>query len=630
MTTESGTAARRTRLLWLVPAQFAAMVALGLFVTGAPVARRLLSTEDRVTDAFAAHRTPWADSATEWLSIIASTEGIVGVTLLCVVALLVLPGTPRWADAVFLGASVAVQSAVFLAVTMCVERPRPDVPRLDGAPPTSSFPSGHVGASVALFGGLAVLVWTRVRGPWRYVAATVLALVPPAVGLSRMYRGMHHPSDVAGGLLNGVATLLVVGAVFLAGRTRDADEGPQDGPATVLPAIPGSTADTSADTSVPASDAAVPGAREGGAGEGGPGRTAVVVRHPHGCGDDLAEQVRLDLRRHGYTEQRWTHTSVEQPCGTLPEECAEPGVDLVVVCGGDGTVRACADVVAGTGVPMALVPCGTGNLLARNLDLPLDPRDALEGALAGGDFPIDVGRVSGDDLPSTRFTVMTGAGFDAATVRDTSPALKARLGWAAYVLSGARHLGDPGMRLSVRLDGGRVRRRRARMVVIGNVGALQGGLELLPRARPDSGLLEVVLFDPRGAAGWLAAAGHLASRVVRGGAPADDGSARAPAGGRTVAGGSLEYFSARRIEITFAGAQPREVDGDTMAEGSRLLAEVEPGALRVRLPGAPGTVARDRAAHAAPDARDAHAALAAHERRGVHAGGHARPRPTHH
>ncbi|MEU9032460.1 diacylglycerol kinase family protein [Streptomyces sp. NPDC048383] len=624
MTTDSGTAARRARFLWLVPAQFAAMVALGLFVTGAPAAR-LLSAEDRVTDGFAAHRNPWANTVTEWLSVMASTEVIIGVTLLCIVALLVLPGTPRWADAVFLGASVAVQSAVFLAVTMCVERPRPDVPRLDGAPPTSSFPSGHVGASVALYGGLAVLAWTRLRGPWRYVATAFLILVAPAVGVSRMYRGMHHPSDVAGGLINGFATLLVIGAVFLAGRTRDTDGEPQEGADTVLPDVP--------DRGRPHAPApAVPAARGGAVrpdaeADGRPGRTVVVVRHPLGCPDELAEQVRISLHDHGWTEQRWTHTSVERPGGTLPEECAEPGVDLVVACGGDGTVRACADVLAGTGIPLALVPCGTGNLLARNLDLPLDPRAALEEALTGEDFPIDVGSVCGDGLPSTRFTVMTGAGFDAATVRDTSPALKARLGWAAYVLSGARHLADPGMRLTVRLDGGRVRRRRARMVVVGNVGALQGGLELLPRARPDSGRLELVLFDPHGAAGWLAAAGHLVSRVVRKGAPAPDGPAPAQAGGRRVAGGSLEYFTARRIEIRFTGAQPREVDGDTMADGSHLLAEVEPGALRIRLPRAPGGAPRDRATHAA---HPQHPVSDTHEYHDEHGDEHARPRPAHH
>ncbi|MEW5535977.1 diacylglycerol kinase, partial [Streptomyces virginiae] len=94
---------------------------------------------------------------------------------------------------------------------------------------------------------------------------------------------------------------------------------------------------------------------------------------------------------------------------------------------------------------------------------------ALDEALAGGDFGIDVGRVQGDGLPPTRFTVMAGAGFDAAMVRDASPALKAHLGWAAYALSAARHLRDPRMRLSLRLDGGRRIRRRARLVVIGNV-----------------------------------------------------------------------------------------------------------------------------------------------------------------
>ncbi len=561
------------------------MVALGLFVTAVPAGLRLVSPEDRVTDAFAAHRTPWADSLSQWLSVVASTEGIVGVTLLCVIALLVLPRTPHRADAVFLGGSVAVQSAVFLFVTMCVERPRPDVPRLDGAPPTSSFPSGHVGASVALYGGLAALVWTRVRGPWRYVAAVVLVLVPSAVGLSRMYRGMHHPSDVAGGLVNGIATLLVMGSAFLSGRTRDT-EGTRDTEVAHEPAHRPAERTTA----------------------GRSGQRAVVVRHPHGCGDELAERVRLFLHRHGYDDQRWTATSVERPCGTLPEECADPSVGLVVVCGGDGTVRACADVVAGTGTPLALVPCGTGNLLARNLDLPLDPLAALETALTGDVFPIDVGRVWGDGLPSTRFTVMTGAGFDAATVRDTSPALKSRLGWAAYALSAARHLGDPGMRLSVRVDGGRARRRRARMVVVGNVGALQGGLELLPRARPDSGRLELVLFDPRGAAGWLAAAGHLACRLVRTGTRAPDASTPAsPTGSRTVAGGALEYFSARRIEIRFADAQAREVDGDTMAEGSRLFAEVEPGTLRIFLPRAPGSTPSvphpSSPAHASPTPR---------------------------
>ncbi|MEV7585228.1 phosphatase PAP2 family protein [Streptomyces erythrochromogenes] len=217
MTTENGGTARLLRPMWLVTAQTTSMVLLGLWVTHVAVGHGPLAFEDRWSEAFAAHRSPVGNALTAGLSLLADTRTVVGVTLVCVAALLVLPSAPRWAEAVFLGASVAVQSAVFLVVTFFVERPRPDVLPLDGAPPTSSFPSGHVGASVALYGGLAVLVLSRTRGPWRYLTAGVLLLVPAAVGLSRVYRGMHHPSDVLGGLLNGAATLFVLGSAVLSG-----------------------------------------------------------------------------------------------------------------------------------------------------------------------------------------------------------------------------------------------------------------------------------------------------------------------------------------------------------------------------------------------------------------------------
>ncbi|WP_261992294.1 bifunctional phosphatase PAP2/diacylglycerol kinase family protein [Streptomyces sp. MS191] len=586
MTTQRDAAARRSGLLVLVPAQASLMVGLGLLLTRAPVADLLGPVEDRASRAFAAYRAPVADAVSSWLSVLAGTQAVVVVTLVCVAALLVLPGSRRWAEAVFLGASVAVQSAVFLIVTVCVQRPRPTVPHLDAAPPTSSFPSGHVGASVALFGGLALLALTRLRGPRRYVTVAALLLVPPLVALSRLYRGMHHPTDVVGGLANGALTLLVVGSVFLAGR------------------VPGGAADDHGRRR--SSSGANPGATTG----ANPGvltaGRVVVVRHPHACDDRLAGRVRAVLEAHSRPDQRWTPTTAAQPCGELAAICDAPApgragpaparVDLVVACGGDGTVRACADVVAGTGIALVVVPCGTGNLLARNLGLPLDPATALEEALGGDCFGIDVGRVRGDGLEATRFTVMAGAGFDAAMVRDASPRLKARLGWAAYLLAAARHLRDPRTRVSVRVDGGRRRRHRARMVVVGNVGTLQGGVELLPGARADSGRLDVVLFDPEGAAGWLAATGHLVSRVLRprsteprrgAGQAADP----AEAGGRSVAGGALTYYRGRHIDIRFAGAQPREIDGDTVTDGRRLTVETEPGALRVRLPRAPGPAA---------------------------------------
>lgn len=535
------------------------MVGVGLMVTGPLADRWPVAAEDGINRSLAAHRGGPATPFSEWLSLLAGTQSIIALTVLAVAAMLAFSRGRLLRESLFLAGAVAAQSAVFLLVTLAVERSRPQVPHLDAAPPTSSFPSGHVGASVALFGGLAVLVALRVRRErrWlRYALVTALLLIPLLVAFSRVYRGMHHPSDVLGGLLNGACTLLVMThALLLPARSR--------------PLAPVALGAVPADR-LPAARPASPG---------GTPRRAVVVRHPHGCGAELAERVREVLRRHGYADQVWTETSAEHAAGGLAERIAGEEPALVVVCGGDGTVRACADLLAGTGIALAVVPCGTGNLLARNLRLPSDPAAALEAALSGEPAGIDVGRVRADGCGSARFVVMAGAGFDAAMVGGASERVKGRLGWAAYALSAVRHLGDPRMRLSIRLDGGPVRERRARMVVIGNVGSLQGGLPLLPDARPDSGRLEVVLLDPRGVRGWLAAAGHLGARMLPGREVPGPGGAYG-----SVAGGALEYFSAVHVDIRFARPQPRELDGDVIGAGTRLSAEVEPGALRIWLP----------------------------------------------
>ncbi|MFE9560148.1 diacylglycerol kinase family protein [Streptomyces sp. NPDC006487] len=551
-----GSSVRGVRPLLLLPVQAALMVGLGRLVTGPAAGHWPLSAEASIGRDLVEGRDPATSGVAELFSVLAGTQAVVGATLICIVALLVLPRAALRTEALFLGVAVAAQSAVFVVVTAFVDRPRPAVPHEDAAPPTSSFPSGHVGASLALYGGLAVIAALRMRGPWRRAVTGILLLIPPAVGLSRMYRGMHYPSDVAGGLLNGTLTLLITGFALLYGRQSAAEPEGTERPAREVPAPRGT------------------------------GGAVLVVRHPHGCPDELADRLAAVLREHGHRELRWILTSAELPCGTLAEELRTVRPALVVVCGGDGTLRACAEILAGTRIPLAVAPCGTGNLLARNLGLSTDPAAALAESLSGESFGIDVGRVCGDGLEPMRFTVMAGAGFDAAMVRDASPRLKSRMGWAAYVLSALRHLRDPGVRLTVRVDGGRRLRRRARMVVIGNVGTLQGGLPLLPAARPDSGRLEVVLFDPRGPAGWLTAAGHLASRLLRRHPPAGPGPA-AP-DGRSEAGGALEYFSATRIDVRCAVPQPRELDGDAVSDGVRLTAEIEPGALRVYLPRAPG------------------------------------------
>ena len=172
----------------------------------------------------------------------------------------------------------------------------------------------------------------------------------------------------------------------------------------------------------------------------------------------LRARVEAHMARAGWAEPLWLGTTVDDPGAGMCAEAAEENADLVIVCGGDGTVRVCAQALAGTDTPLALLPSGTGNLLARNLGIPLDDEDAaLRIAVSGADRHIDVAAVE-----DHKFVVMAGLGFDAAIMRDASEGLKRTIGWPAYVVSGARHLRGRGIRVRVTLDDGKPFSRRVR------------------------------------------------------------------------------------------------------------------------------------------------------------------------
>src|ERR1700744_2037965 len=125
-------------------------------------------------------------------------------------------------------------------------------------------------------------------------------------------------------------------------------------------------------------------------------RAAVVV-NPTKLDDDEAfrKSVRQAMDDPGGHEPLWLETTREDPGRGQAESAVSAGVDLVLACGGDGTVTACAEGITGTGGPLAIIPMGTGNLLARNLGLPMGTDDALAVALGGVQAPIDAGRVNG-------------------------------------------------------------------------------------------------------------------------------------------------------------------------------------------------------------------------------------------
>jgi YegS/Rv2252/BmrU family lipid kinase len=291
-------------------------------------------------------------------------------------------------------------------------------------------------------------------------------------------------------------------------------------------------------------------------------RVAVVFNPATGGGDTSGRKrdTQQALEAAGL-DVLWLETTPEDPGQGLTAKAVAEGVDLVMAQGGDGTVMACVTGLAGTDVPLAVLPGGTGNLLATNFDIPADLEAAVDVALHGDRVRLDVAATDDD-----RFVVMGGIGFDAAMLRDANPKLKEHLGAVAYVLSGFKHLRRRATRFRLRLDDRPPLERTGQGVLVGNLGRLQGGLPVMPDARADDGLLDVAVLQTRTVADWLALAVRVLLRRRR----------KDP---------QLETFQARRVEVHCDRPQPVERDGDPLdTPRDHLVIEVVPRALTLCVP----------------------------------------------
>lgn len=246
-----------------------------------------------------------------------------------------------------------------------------------------------------------------------------------------------------------------------------------------------------------------------------------VIYNPTKVGvDDVLRLTGDRATRHGWTDPQFFETTEEDPGTGQAAEAVAQGFGLVLACGGDGTVRSVAQGLIGSSVPMGIVPLGTGNLLARNLGIPLDDVDrALHVAMSGRSRPIDVGEVEFTDGDGEKredvFLVMLGAGMDADMIAGTDDGLKARVGWLAYVGAFANTL-VRGHRIKVEyaLDDGPLIQNKARTLLVANCGMLQGGMRLLPDAEIDDGRLDVMELRAKGIIAWAQAGAVLAQHSV--------------------------------------------------------------------------------------------------------------------
>ncbi|MFC7545869.1 diacylglycerol/lipid kinase family protein [Plantactinospora sp. GCM10030261] len=295
--------------------------------------------------------------------------------------------------------------------------------------------------------------------------------------------------------------------------------------------------------------------------DGNAGTCSAVVVNPAKVTDldELRGTVTDALTAAGWAEPLWYETTVEDPGKGQTRQAIEAGAEVVFACGGDGTVLSCVNSLVGTDVALAVLPSGTGNLLAANLGLSDDLAAGIQVAIERGKRQLDVGELDGQ-----YFTVMAGMGFDAKMLADTSETTKRRIGWPAYVMGAARHLRDRPMRLTIKIDDGPPVRRRAKSVLVANVGRLQGGLRLLADAEPDDGLLDIAVLSPRTIGHWVALGWAVARRRER-----------VP---------RMQVLRGRRVEIRSTRAQPRELDGDVIDPGRTLNVRVRPEALWLCVP----------------------------------------------
>jgi len=286
---------------------------------------------------------------------------------------------------------------------------------------------------------------------------------------------------------------------------------------------------------------------------------AVVAHSRKSLGGGLPELRRI-LALEGVTNPLWYEVKKSRRAPKYARRAAAKGVDVLFVWGGDGSVQRCIDAVAGTDTAVAILPAGTANLLASNLNVPHDIEAAVKIGLHGDRRRLDTGSVNGE-----RFTVMAGAGFDARMIADADRGAKDRLGSAAYLVTGLKSLRGRRVRATIDVDGKRFFTGKISCVLAANVGKILGGVEAFPRARPDDGRLDLGVVTAKSPADWARTFGRVAL-------------------GHPERSPFAKVTGAKKIRIRFEEKVRFELDGGARPASRKLRIKVHPGSVTVCVP----------------------------------------------
>ncbi|GIF73521.1 diacylglycerol/lipid kinase family protein [Asanoa siamensis] len=292
-------------------------------------------------------------------------------------------------------------------------------------------------------------------------------------------------------------------------------------------------------------------------------KVAVVAHRKKSLDGGLPELRRL-LADAGVIEPLWYEVPKSRKAPKKVRKALDAGAELIFVWGGDGMVQRTVDALARAGaddVPLAILPAGTANLLAANLEIPEDLAEAVEIGLHGKRRSVDVGRVNGE-----HFAVMAGAGFDGELIRDADRGLKDRLGRLAYAWTGARHVRDGAVPMRVTVDGEEWYAGAASCVLFGNVGTITGGIRAFDDADPHDGRLEVGVATAEGALEWARTLGRMAT-------------------GRSDGSPFIKITTGRKIRVDLAEPLIYEMDGGARDAAKKLKVRAVPAAITLCLPG---------------------------------------------